>query len=438
MLPSQTARPAGSRSHMYRRGRSRRVPAIIAVAALVAGAVIFYKWQTSSGSNANASGGGSKPQDSSASLAGGHATPPAAKPAPIVKNEPPKVDPAKPAKPPEPVLEAPSNTIRMGAAPAVPQTSPTSDLKTDPKTDLKTDPATTAVAANAGKPETKTPSAPPVQPPLANNPPPSANTSKPAGQRLQIGLDLIAQNKPLEARKALTAALLSRGLSAADADRARQEMAKLNEQLVFGPQVAAGDPYAKWYTIAGGDSLAKLPKKLGLDVDWRFLQRINNISAPERIGVGQKVKVVTGPFSAVVTKSDYRMDLYMGTGGDRVYVRSFKVGLGSDNATPEGEYMVKPNSKLVNPAWNNPRTGEHFEPNDPKNPLGEYWIGLIGVSDNIRGLESYGVHGTIDPDSIGKMKSMGCIRMGDDDIKLVYELLVDSVSHVEVHGEDYP
>ena len=101
-------------------------------------------------------------------------------------------------------------------------------------------------------------------------------------------------------------------------------------------------------------------------------------------------------------------------------------------------FVVKPNSKLVDPEWVNPRTGERFGPKDPKNPIGDYWIGLIGDSDNIRGLEGYGVHGTIDPDSIGAMKSMGCVRLANDDIALVYELLMDGVSTVEIHGEDYP
>ena len=104
----------------------------------------------------------------------------------------------------------------------------------------------------------------------------------------------------------------------------------------------------------------------------------------------------------------------------------------------EGVFAVKPGSKLVNPAWTNPRTGEQFKADDPKNPLGEYWVGLIGASDNIRGLETYGIHGTIEPDSIGLEKSMGCVRMLDDDIRIVYEVLMEQVSRVEIHGTDWP
>ena len=48
------------------------------------------------------------------------------------------------------------------------------------------------------------------------------------------------------------------------------------------------------------------------------------------------------------------------------------------------------------------------------------------------GKESYGIHGTIDPASIGQKKSMGCIRLLDDDIKLVYDMLVKDKSTVTV------
>jgi lipoprotein-anchoring transpeptidase ErfK/SrfK len=35
----------------------------------------------------------------------------------------------------------------------------------------------------------------------------------------------------------------------------------------------------------------------------------------------------------------------------------------------------------------------------------------------------YGIHGTIEQDSIGRQASMGCIRMRPDDVALVYEML---------------
>jgi lipoprotein-anchoring transpeptidase ErfK/SrfK len=44
----------------------------------------------------------------------------------------------------------------------------------------------------------------------------------------------------------------------------------------------------------------------------------------------------------------------------------------------------------------------------------------------------FGLHGTIDPTSIGQSKSMGCVRMGNEDIAVIYELLVEQISQVRV------
>ena len=38
--------------------------------------------------------------------------------------------------------------------------------------------------------------------------------------------------------------------------------------------------------------------------------------------------------------------------------------------------------------------------------------------------DSYGIHGTIDPNSIGKAESRGCIRLRDQEIVEVYDFLV--------------
>ncbi|MFO0490957.1 MAG: L,D-transpeptidase, partial [bacterium] len=69
---------------------------------------------------------------------------------------------------------------------------------------------------------------------------------------------------------------------------------------------------------------------------------------------------------------------------------------------------------------------------NPANPIGERWIGLDGSDDNTRKFVGYGVHGTVDPDSIGQQRSMGCVRLASDDVAMVYELLVDRLSTVKI------
>ena len=57
---------------------------------------------------------------------------------------------------------------------------------------------------------------------------------------------------------------------------------------------------------------------------------------------------------------------------------------------------------------------------------------MTGTDGNAIGKQSYGIHGTIDPDSIGKQASMGCIRMKNEDISQVFELLIEGKSTVLV------
>ena len=71
-------------------------------------------------------------------------------------------------------------------------------------------------------------------------------------------------------------------------------------------------------------------------------------------------------------------------------------------------------------------------PPGPDNPLGEHWIGLEGIEPATKGLEGYGIHGTIEPETIGAQASMGCVRMHANDVALLYEVLVGGVSTVEV------
>lgn len=212
--------------------------------------------------------------------------------------------------------------------------------------------------------------------------------------------------------------------------------------VTFSSRVFPGDPMADSYTIVSGDRLSKIPAREGFRVDYRLLQRLNGIKDPNTIRVGQKLKALYGPFHAVVDKSDFRMDIYADqkdTAGNRIFVTSLRVGLGEMGSTPVGTWKVRTNSKLINPKWVNPRTGEVFAPNDPtkpvtdwKNPIGCRWIGLIGTDEQTKLLDGYGIHGTIDPGSIGHNMSMGCVRLQNEDIDLVFDMLVEDLSTVRI------
>ena len=120
------------------------------------------------------------------------------------------------------------------------------------------------------------------------------------------------------------------------------------------------------------------------------------------------------------------MDIYL----QDKYIRSFRVGLGQEGSTPTGLWKVINHQE--DPGWTDPRTGHSWHPSDPNNPIGEHWIGLEGIDGDAFGQSGFGIHGTIEPDSVGKDVSMGCIRLLPDDVALLYKLLMPGQSYVAV------
>lgn len=277
---------------------------------------------------------------------------------------------------------------------------------------------------------------PAVQPAPAQPAPAGTNGAATSRVRMQIDTArrMASENDRVGARALLSRVLRDPGLTRSEAQLLRDELTVLNNTLVFGRTVDPADPITEEYVVRSGDSLSRIATRRELATHWKLIQRVNGLSDPTRIRLDQKLKLVRGPFHAVVSKSDFRMDIWHGPPSDPsrwVYIRSFDVGLGEGGGTPTGRFVVSAN-KLENPGWVNPRNPqERYAPDDPKNPIGEFWLGLDGVGES-QGITGYGIHGTIDPGSIGKNLSMGCVRLRDEDIALVFELLAERISVVEI------
>jgi len=253
-----------------------------------------------------------------------------------------------------------------------------------------------------------------------------------AGATLRDGMSQIADGKLALGRTTLSKVLTSGdpALTRADAQAIRDTLASVNKSLVFSDRALEDDTLVEAHTIASGELLSTVARKY--KVTYQFLEQVNGVDA-RRIRVGQKIKSVKGPFHAVVDKSDFRLDAFVkDTDGTMIYITSFAVGIGKDDSTPVGNFICRQGGKLENPGWTHPRTGKHYGPDDAENPIGEYWIALQGTDEHTKGVRGYGIHGTIDPDSIGKQASLGCVRMLAKDIEQVYRLLVDGHSTVAI------
>jgi lipoprotein-anchoring transpeptidase ErfK/SrfK len=80
------------------------------------------------------------------------------------------------------------------------------------------------------------------------------------------------------------------------------------------------------------------------------------------------------------------------------FYKSYPIAVGKESTpTPKGIFKIKNKSK------------------NPGGPYGARWMGLS--------IPHYGIHGTNDPNSIGKDVSKGCIRLHNEDIIELYDLV---------------
>jgi lipoprotein-anchoring transpeptidase ErfK/SrfK len=103
-------------------------------------------------------------------------------------------------------------------------------------------------------------------------------------------------------------------------------------------------------------------------------------------------------------------------------VKIFSTAVGApESPSPSGTFQIV--NSISDPTWYT--KGKIVGPG-PSNPLGPHWLGL-----NLKG---YGIHGTSNPDSIGKNASHGCIRLRNSDIRELAKM-VNIGDQVELHGE---
>lgn len=110
----------------------------------------------------------------------------------------------------------------------------------------------------------------------------------------------------------------------------------------------------------------------------------------------------------IINKSNNQLAYYQNS----KLIKTFKVGTGRlASYTPEGKF------KIVNKIKNRPYYSGNIPGGDPRNPLGNRWLGL-----NARGTwgTTYAIHGNNNPKSIGGYVSAGCIRMYDEEVEWLY------------------
>jgi lipoprotein-anchoring transpeptidase ErfK/SrfK len=256
---------------------------------------------------------------------------------------------------------------------------------------------------------------------------------------LREGFALQEEGKPIEARTALSRAYFSEKLTPAQADQARAALEILAQETLLNGMNYPNDPYTMSYVIASGDTLEGrkgIERSNELHVPEGMLMRINGIADARRIRAGDGLTLLKGPFHAIVDKNDFTMDVYLEREGlPKVFIKRFKVGLGKQGSTPEGEWTV--GDKTEKQYWYAPPSSGlngAIPYGSPDYALGTkgLWIGLKGAEGATQNFRGLGIHSTNKPDSIGTMDSLGCIRLGDTDIDSIYKMLYPTWSTVTI------
>ena len=182
----------------------------------------------------------------------------------------------------------------------------------------------------------------------------------------------------------------------------------------FDPSVSVQRPYV----VQPGDRLESIARRYR--VGWQSIATVNGIS-PERLPVGGRLKVARGPVSVIIEKSRFCATAHV----NGYYLASWPVAIGRFGRTPSGRFVVA--EKVLDPAWHG--RDQTIAADDPSNPLGEHWIGLDREDGSPSG--GLGLHGTINPASIGTAASGGCVRLHPSDIEQLFGWLVPG-SAVEI------
>lgn len=193
--------------------------------------------------------------------------------------------------------------------------------------------------------------------------------------------------------------------------KAQEELENTNIGILFSP---IPTPDSMSYEIKIGDTLAKIAKKFSNTQD--MILKASNLKNPKIVPLGRKLKVHNEKFGIVVDKSQNTLTL---KSGDKI-VKTYRVSTGLNNSTPIGNFKII--NKIVDPPWYT--AGSVIPADSPKNILGSRWMGISA--------QSYGIHGTTEPQSVGKQVTSGCVRMKNPDVEELYQIVPEGTEVIIV------
>ncbi len=237
------------------------------------------------------------------------------------------------------------------------------------------------------------------------------STSPAEVARLGLFLAQLTES-PAEARRLITNALRRGVVHGEEYEVVRERLRALNRSV--GSSLL-GLLRVEHYEVQPNDSLWALcnrtfPERYGVQPEVGLVQLVNGMSNTS-LRVGQTLAVPRETLSLAVDRENRGIVAYLGD----VALVAYRVGLGKEGRTPSGTFVVE--VKLTEPAWY--RDGRTIPFGDPENILGTRWMGF----ENSPGAMGYGIHGTAHPETIGSNESMGCVRMRNEEVEELFDLV---------------
>lgn len=269
-----------------------------------------------------------------------------------------------------PGSSTPSTSAAAGAAATTPAPAPAAEASSNPYAAA----AVVAGVAAAGTAAASESEPPPFETPIVDAPAPAASAdpvavaaapAPEAGEAPAAGATAVSE--PITPTDSSKGSMYASARVAVHADLDRGELNKALVKLsewygdpsltpeetqevetllgqLAGDVIYEGPPahrLAPQHIVATGETLETIAQKY--NVPWQLLAKINRIADPAAVQVGQELKVMQGPFSAIVDLGKRRMTLML----DRSYAGKFTIELDPTASIEEGTWKV--DQKLLTP-----------------------------------------------------------------------------------------
>lgn len=178
-----------------------------------------------------------------------------------------------------------------------------------------------------------------------------------------------------------------------------QLMSRLN-LLAHRIYFSADVHYLAPYEVRFGDRLENLAAQNRVSVE--YLARLNHLES-STLKVGQSLKVLQGPFSAVIDPDEFVMTIH----SQGYFVIAVPIGFGGDQPIPVGTFRVTKSASA---------------------PDGRAAASIRGLTiENLNGsVQGYRLQPTTEQNLLGAVAGRGGLRMGSREFELVYDLLTEN------------